>query len=754
MCCISIFALSCANAFADDQRAVLTLRVNMAAKQDATVTIHGADVLVRRGDLRSAGLRGFHLEEGNPADLIALSTLEPGVTFRVDDVALTLDLTVSAAHLETNVIDFGAHQDVTLARPVRSAFLNYSVSDASQTGAAFSGELGTHVGTGMLTSTASYAANQTYRSSVTHWVFDSPRSDKRLTVGDVLTSTGDLGGTVAIAGIGVQRYFGLTPNVVKTVLPNIAGNALTPSTADIYVNGVLLRHEILPPGQFNIENLPMGQGPNNMNVVVTDAFGRQQTYANQFYASDELLARGLTDFSYGAGFLHAQGGQQIGSGPAAAGRYAAGLTDNVTAGGRLEISRSTLSAGPALTFRLPYGVLGAAAAISRSGATGGQAALVSYQYSGPAVAASASIAYQSPHYSSLALEAGSDRPIVNATLGFSKQLTRQTSFGISYSHLRDREVGATSMWEVAQTVALSRDAQLQISQTMTSTPSGRQFGVASSLYFTPRANYDALVTAGESQGRSQATLQVSHQPAAGTPSLAYTAAMTGGSGSASGYLAADYRAQSGDYLANLALGGGQNSYSVTAAGGLVFIGGRLFQTQPVNDAYALVDAGGLSGVRVLANNVVVGRTNKQGLLLVPNLGSYTNNSIAISSSDAPMNYTIDAATQSVAPMYRSGDVVHFGINRVRPVTGNLLVMMDKAPVVPAFGILEIRAQDRTLSSDIGEGGEFYFETLPSGVYSADVRFSGGRCRFALNVPNSTSPFLKMGTVACAHGVHP
>src|ERR1700719_3475413 len=139
--CAALLAASCGIAEADDQRAVLTLRVNLVTKQEVTVTVRDDDVLIKRADLEAAGLHGFTFSTVVPGtDLVSLSSLKPDLTFRVDDVALMLDITTRSNHLDHNVVDFGSHQDIKLAQPARSAFPNYSASATNQTGATFSGE--------------------------------------------------------------------------------------------------------------------------------------------------------------------------------------------------------------------------------------------------------------------------------------------------------------------------------------------------------------------------------------------------------------------------------------------------------------------------------------------------------------------------------------------------------------------------------------------------------------------------------------
>lgn len=751
-CCVLV-AGSFTNAGAAEQRAVLTIRVNTVPKQDATVTLRDDDVLVRRGDLEDAGLQGFRFNaSGKPGDLISLASLKPTLTFHVDDVSLSLDITVTPEHLSATVLNYAPHEDVALSKPVKSAFLNYSLSTSNQTGASLAGEFGTRIGNGAFSSTFSASGNRQYNSNITNWVVDSPQSDRRLTIGDVVTATGDLGGTVAIAGAGYQRYFGLNPNIVKTALPQITGNALTPSTADIYVNGVLYRHEILPPGQFSFQNLPIGQGPSNTSIVVTDAFGRQQTYTNFFYGSDMLLAKGMSDFSYAAGVLHSQFGEQTAHGPAAAARYSTGLSNNITGGGRFEVSAATESGGPAFTFRFPSGVVGVEGALSRSGAQGGSAALISFQHMDSRVDAAISATFESPNYSSLALMPSQDRSLRNVQVSLSRQFSSRAGMTVSYYRQDDRDNGMQGVWQLSHMLTVSDTMQLQVSETLTSGRGQKSLGVQTALNFIPRRGLAAAVNTTESDGQEQATVQLQRSLDAQTPSFGYTLSATGGNTGISGFASADYRGQYGNYTATIGNGYGETSESLNLAGGLAFIGGRVMPTQSVSDGYALVDTG-VPHVHVLSNNVVVGSTNSRGYLLVPQLGSYMNNTIALESADLPLNYRIDEPAQTVAPGYRSGAVVRFGIAQVRPVTGKVLVRIANQTLVPAYGILVLDSDAATQQSDIGEGGEFYFERLAAGVHRAVVQFHDGACTFDLTVPQSTQPFIKIGTVVCQNGVH-
>jgi hypothetical protein len=68
-------------------------------------------------------------------------------------------------------------------------------------------------------------------------------------------------------------------------------------------------------------------------------------------------------------------------------------------------------------------------------------------------------------------------------------------------------------------------------------------------------------------------------------------------------------------------------------------------------------------------------------------------------------------------------------------------------VPPAYGELWLRAPAGAFSSPVGRDGRFYLEGVPAGTYTAEVEWSGGRCRAELFVPQSPA-FADAGRVRC------
>ena len=94
--------------------------------------------------------------------------------------------------------------------------------------------------------------------------------------------------------------------------------------------------------------------------------------------------------------------------------------------------------------------------------------------------------------------------------------------------------------------------------------------------------------------------------------------------------------------------------TVNLAGSIVAIGGEVLLSRPVDDGFALVKVPNSRGVRVLANNQLVGRTGRRGSLFVPDLRSYLLSPIGIVQDDLPVEMKLGAISQDIAVPYRGG----------------------------------------------------------------------------------------------------
>jgi outer membrane usher protein len=221
---------------------------------------------------------------------------------------------------------------------------------------------------------------------------------------------------------------------------------------------------------------------------------------------------------------------------------------------------------------------------------------------------------------------------------------------------------------------------------------------------------------------------------------------SGGGGQAEGMVEAQL--PYGHYEVGQDVLNGETATQAALNGGLVFIGGGVHPTRTVNDSFALVRVPEVGGVRTYLNNQETGRTDRRGNVLVPNLLPYYANRLSIADQDVPIDHVVDEIERAVAPPYRGGALVVFRAGLRQSLTGIMTLLVGGQTVLPVFGDLTVSADGRSISSPIGRGGEFDLENVPAGRHQATVTFKSLTCRFALEVPTSASPLLRLGTLQC------
>ncbi len=144
---------------------------------------------------------------------------------------------------------------------------------------------------------------------------------------------------------------------------------------------------------------------------------------------------------------------------------------------------------------------------------------------------------------------------------------------------------------------------------------------------------------------------------------------------------------------------------------------------------------GVEGVRAYLHHQEVGRTNRDGDLLVSGLVPYYENALGVEQLDLPARFDLDRTEERVSAVRRGGALVRFPVRTVRAVAGR----------VPQHPLGTISAGQT--ESPLGRAGEFFFEQLPPGDYRAQVVSGGGSCTVALHVPPGQDA-ARLGDLAC------
>lgn len=743
-----------APARAEQQPALLDVTINGVPHGQSLVVMDDGQVWIDLESLTSAGVKdpGGDRRPWREHTLVRLGSLAPGITYELDEVGLALRLTIQPSLLRGTRVNLTSQRPDGLEyRHATSAFLNYGTSLLSIGASSLSLEAGLSTRKALVTSTMFGDTTGAFRRGLTSVTFDDRRRLNRYVAGDTIASTGALGGIVQLGGVSVSRDFSLDPYFVRFPTLDLSGAVMTPSRVEVYVNNQLVRVEQLPPGVYQLDHLPLPVGAGDTRVVVRDAFGGEQQFDSSFYISQGILARGVQQFSYAAG---AERLDQFASswsygGPMATGLHRIGLTDSVTVGGRFEAGSNLASGGPMATVRL--GRLGDVEGIggfSHSEAGSGYASSVAYEYTSRIFGVSVAARNYSSDYATLSSKYLQSRPRIDTSAAVNTRVAQRLSLGATWQALQYYAAYPTAKRGAATaSITMSRRYSLYLTANRTLSDGRWYSGGFVSLGVSLGSRDMANVSVEQSEGHGRVTGELQHTLPVGT-GIGYR--VQGATGTLAPNLDAELRAQTpfGKYDVRQTVMNGQSSTVADASGAIVLIGGGAYFTRPVEDGFALVRVPDVGGVRAYVSNQEVGRTDRHGDVVVPNLLAYYGNRVSINDADVPMDRDLPKDAMLLAPPFRGGAIALFPAPRPSRVSGQFVVLRGSTVITPANWSLAVDGPDGRIATALGGDGAFYLENLPAGDYAATVESDVLRCRVTLHVPASTDAVIKSGVTTC------
>jgi outer membrane usher protein len=729
------------------------------------------DFLVRTADLSAMG---FSVPPGPATEVDgephrSLRSLEK-MSFAFREKTLSLELTVDPSVLPMRVIDFLPPRQPRVLYPKDpSGFFNYGVTwTGGNPGDAESldvtGEVGARCGDFLFLSDAVFEKTREKQRLVrlsTNVTRDWRETMQRLVIGDITASSGVLGSGVNLGGVGFSKVYQIDPYFISYPLASVGGMVSLPSEAEVYLGGTRILTEKLSPGRFDLKNISSFGGRSDVTVVIKDPFGREQTFHYPFYFTENLLKKGLHEYSYNVGFLRRKFGEESDQyGPIAFSAFHNyGVSDRVTLGGRGEGAEDGANLGPKAIFRVgDAGIVSLALAGStRRDGRLGVAGEATHTYQGGAVSTRIFLTGASPSYAVVSEEGrdstGGVRYEVAAGAGYGTP--RMGTFSVDSGYLQ-RYAGVERR---TVTVAYSRNVGWDVSVlgSFRNVREGETVNeVLLGLNYYPGPDLSLSASYREAGGVRNETLQARKNLPAGegwgygasvertdspvlsstsvNPSVQYNARF--------GSYAAEYRGERID-------GGGESGLiRLSAYGGVAFVGETFGLTRPIADSFGLVTVGGLEGVRVYQNNQEMGRTDGRGRLFLPDLGSYYENQISIADKDVPIEYSLREVLKVVSPPLRSGSRIPFEMKRFRAVTGTLGMRRDDEWKPAEYVEVRLPAEGKEIAFPTGKGGEFYVEDLGPGTHVATVEQEGKRCLFGMTVPATDETIVDLGRLTC------
>jgi outer membrane usher protein len=613
---------------------------------------------------------------------------------------------------------------------VPGGFVNYDLSLA-QTPLAVSHDallgLGFFAGTALLTN--SFALRDAHSVRLMSSVqMDMPQTMKTLRLGDSVNTTGAWGLGVLFAGVQYGTNFAVRPDFIAQSMPGVAGDALLPSTVDVYVNNVLRARQDVQAGPFSVQNLPLVNGQGDMQVVVRDVLGREQVITQPFMASPAVLREGLVQASYEVGLLRRNFGlhsDDYGDTFASL-TWRKGLTSQWSSELRAEVQHQTGTVGITNAMVLPQwsSVLETSLAVSGGGQDGGLFSAL-YSYTGSKLAVNARATVTSAGFRQL----GTDLGNLPARLA-SVQATLPLGAGTLVANGLVRQNQADAQLRVL-TLGYSQRLSDRVFATLSVLTTDAQAGVTVLAGLTALLDPRHFSNTSVNHTAHADTVYADYAQAADAgEGLGYRLATSQGDGNATQNAGFTSNQAFGSWGAEAAQQNGAVSTRLWATGGAASLGNGVYFSRGIAESFAIVQVGQTADVPVYLESQLVAHTGADGSALVNNLRAYQDNRVSVDPLALPLDSSLGAMQQTVQPRLLGGVAIDFAVHRVLGMT--LTVRLSDGTPLPPWTPVQVQGLSHTYV--VGRRGEVFVEFPTAGSYRLSATPAAGTvCSFVVQV---------------------
>jgi len=680
-----------------------------------------------------------------------------GITTRLDSSLQILYLKVPGDDFDGSVLQATDRPALKINAPEPGVFLNHDfqyLGASGSTGISGLVEAGIFSKLGVLTSRfVSRDLMQSVRATRldTQFFRDFPSHMSTLTIGDSISASNPWASQVYYGGVRYASKFSTLPSFVPFALPSVAGSVTVPSTVDLYVNNVKVSQQQVDPGPFSIQNIPVMTGQGDVRMVVTDVLGRQQVVTTSFNRAQMLLRKGVNEYVYEAGSLrYGYGLQNSGyTSVFGAGTQRYGLSNALTLNGRIELQATNQTLGGGVDYALGrLGVASGDIAFSHNVRGEGVLAYGEFQRQTRSFGFSANIVAASSNFRQLGLLPTERAARLTALAQVSHSFGKGISFSGGYlrregrSHvgvLHDPTVVDFSEINSSLNVRLSRRATLVSS--VNYAPGSQTRTMASFSLIIPLGPRDLVMATSQLNKTTQtATIDYAHQQPVGN---GYGYRVRADAADNRGLDAGLYvQSGSGNYLMEVGQRQGATSWRAGETGSLVWFHDKLITTRWLTDSFGVVEVPE-SGIKVLSNNQYIASTGRRGLVVLPVLTPYVQNSVRLDDQGVPIELQINLAEKQIVPMPRTGVYVKFSAEKAQ---GALLVLLTEDGNPVPLGA-EVAANGSAHEDMVALHGEVFVQEieLPGHVVA---RWKDQQCEADVPVAPDNEPLPRIGPIVC------
>jgi outer membrane usher protein len=615
-------------------------------------------------------------------------------------------------------------------------------------------------------------------------VYDDRVHSLRWTLGDVSAPSRGFQGGLTTAGLAVFRnYAQLQPQQLVRRRGEREFSILRESTVDAFVNNRQVRRFRLAPGTYNLSDIPVGNGVNDVRIVIADDTGTQNSIEFNLFLDRTLLDPGRNEFALSAGIGRDFDGEALAYDDqtwSVTGSYRQGILPRLTLGANVQASfepetgpadggsdRTTSLAGIEALYASPVGQLGVdIAASSRSGRFSFQdregegfavnASLVTALDLGRLPDQSVSLVYEYRSEDFVVPGGGEIGNPVESRFGvsWSTGLDQGSFLSLDARHaiFRNGEDNSTSA-SISYGRRLFGSMSLTASGTYSS--AGGDDAFAWRLALTRRLGRDASARI-DHDFETETTrlgLQQARGSGVGSHNLALdleTAPGRTGATLAGSYLANRFEAGADLSRVQPEIGEASSRLALRLGSALVYADGAMAVSRPVSDGFAiLVPHKTLEGSRIRMGqntDTTEGTSGFLGGAVEARLSAFAPRRINYSVPDAPAGYDIGSGEVVLSPLYRSGYRVVIGSDYTMTVLGRLIGSDGQPRALVAGNLMEEAAPDRApITLLTNREGTFGVTGLRPGHWVLTFG-DDDVATYLIHVPRSDQSIVRVGDV--------
>lgn len=588
-----------------------------------------------------------------------------------------------------------------------------------------------------------------YNNLNTYMQRDIPAIQGRLLLGDANTR-GELFDTLSFRGAQIANEEQMLPNSVRGYAPVVRGTARTAAKVVIRQGNNVIYERTVAPGPFEITDLyPTGYG-GNLEVSIEEADGSQQNYQVPYAATSNLLRPGTHHYSLTAGRVRS--GQLRSEPTLIEGAYRRGVNNALTLYGGIQGNGAyqALQGGGAVGTPLGAFSLDVTHARPRLGEGYGKISGESYQlkYSHVVQSTGSNLSVAAYRFSTDGymdfMTAMSTRELSSHNGDYKTLKRAKNRLMVSASQPLPQGWGQfyVSAWQQAYWNAPATDRQYQFGYTNRYKKLSYNLSVSrnqdASGRFQNTYMLNLTLPLGDGQsGFSQVGSILTRGPGNTTNEQMFASGTAGterqysysvtaghnrqGGGGSSNSLVANGSARTPYTTVNALAGVGKHyeTWSAGLSGAMVAHSGGLTLSPYSGDTYALVEAKGAKGARMVSYPGI--KVDRFGYAVIPYLTAYQLNEVEISPKGLSNNVELNLTSQKVAPY--SGAVVKVKYATTVGYPALINAPMANGQPLP-FGAEAFDAEGRRIGV-VGQAGRL-FARVPATEGKLKVEWGGAK----------------------------